>query len=121
MQAIKVFFKPTPWTMVFLGIFMSIVITGYFQNQYLYNNPQMRESYYPHFYYVWMWLAAPLIIVGMAFHFGLGLDQVSFSDLAHLLYIFVPTVLYFYLVSCILDYAVRKMTTLKTVPHVNSA
>ena len=112
------FFKPTRLTIVFLAIFMSIVITGYLQNRYLYDNPQFRDSYYPNLYYVWMWLAAPLIIVGMAFHFGLGLDQVSFSELAGLLYVLVPTVIYFYLVSCIIAFAVRRMKS--SVPATNT-
>jgi hypothetical protein len=108
-RALLAFFKPTRLTIVFLAIFMSIVITGDLQSRYLYDNPQLRDSYYPYLYYVWMWLAAPLIVVGMAFHFGLGLDQISFSELTHLLYIFVPTTTYFYLVSCMMASAVRKM------------
>lgn len=120
MMPIKAFFKPSLLMFIFLAIFLSIVVTGYLQNRYVYDNPQFRDSYYPHFYYVWMWLAAPLVIMVMGFHFALGLDQVSFSELAQLLYIFVPNVVYFYLVSCVLAYSVRKMKSPITVTHTKA-
>lgn len=91
------FFKPKPLTIIIAGIYLTIAAIGHYESSISYQFGE--EYYYQRWFYLWFWLTYPLLPLQL----WLLASLPSFLEL-----MWLTTIVYSYVMSCILAYAARR-------------